>query len=356
MINEQTYHLINKYLNGELKGRALDKFKSDLKSNEDLRDAVTSQASIIESIKAFREDELKKNLQANLNKSRTFVIGRTFKIALASAAVVSLLVSTFFVLRPFMNSFNDTMVSEEVESSDTADDFKPTTEPQSELTQIDTQTLAIADNIKTDEIERLEEELEAPAIEVVEDDVEIEETFEETFEEESEAPDEVMIEKSAPTTTDAKDESGDDAIQDYEVKADELLSNRRYNVISISPNFSGVEETAATTAKRSSTKIKESEKEESDAVEATKAPTSSNPSRSIEVEHWKSVVNYKGYNYDGTKVKLYGINETNNLEFKELDNRLYVKIEGKQYFIEKNKDYKRLVEVTSPALLNVLND
>jgi len=44
------------------------------------------------------------------------------------------------------------------------------------------------------------------------------------------------------------------------------------------------------------------------------------------------------------------------MDFKELESRLYVKMNGKQYFIEKNRKYNRLTEVTNPTLLKVLND
>ncbi len=353
MVKEETYHLINEYLNGELKGRALDKFKSDLKTDKKLQKALASQEAIIDSIRTFREAELKSNLQANLTKSRTFVIGRSFKMALASAAVITLVVSAFFVLRPYMNSSKDTMTNE-VDTSDQELPVLENTSPSDELTQVDTQTIAIAENTKSEELLDLAEELEAPTLEVVDDDSDIDE--EKSEQDEIQTPEEARLKKAIPTATDAKDVNGDDAIQDYEVKSDMLLSNKKYRVVAISPNFSTVKETTASTAKRADSKAKETDKADSDKEEATRAAPTTTSIRSIEVEHWKSVVNYKGYNYDGTKVKLYGVSENTNLEFKELDNRLYVKIEGKQYFMERNKDYKRLVEVTNPALLNVLND
>ena len=68
------------------------------------------------------------------------------------------------------------------------------------------------------------------------------------------------------------------------------------------------------------------------------------------------VVNFKGYTYDGTKIQLYGIPENKSLILKELDDRIYLKLDDKHYFIEKIQTYKRFSEVTNPTLLNILND
>jgi hypothetical protein len=141
----------------------------------------------------------------------------------------------------------------------------------------------------------------------------------------------------------------EDDISEIRVRGDELLSSRQYVVPGIEPDFSSSERRLDEVSTKTTAKQK--------IQQADKGITDPNVKiRNIEVEFWKSIVNFKGYQYDGSKVKLYGIDQTKALNFKELDDRLYVSIEDNNYYLEKNTKYNRLVLVTNPTLLKVLNE
>jgi hypothetical protein len=366
MMNEKTYHLINDYLNGNLTGRALDKFKADLKENVELQEAVEMQQAIIDSIQSVREKELKANLQDNLKKGpKTIVMTSTMRVVLSTAAAITLLVSTFFVFRQYMDNQAPLVATEQAEDSEEIltlenskqeQDSVPLNNP--EITEVHKETLAMANTPVLDSLNNY-----VKPLEVVEDE-----------EMESDLAEENIPNPSLELDI-AKDEDGVTDQFDGYVKTDEMLSNKYYAVNTISFTFKAPvtptdnvtqSDVKVATSKRADKKEKEYRYDDtSDLISGYKSgnlgeqeseKSSVVSVRNIEVEYWKSVVNYKGYNYDGNKVKLYGIEENKELIFKELDNRLYVEVEGKQYFIENNKSYNRLVEVTNPTLLGVLND
>jgi hypothetical protein len=364
-INEKTYHLINEYLQGQLAGSKLDRFKADLKIDSELRAAVKNQQAIISGIETSRENELKKFITANTSKkTKVFSISPTFKITMASAAAIALIVVAFFSINPLDKAPNQPTATTQ-ESIEKVADYQENNKPQDTIsqeptTQVDTQTLAI-----------VTPPIEPPQIEMVEDDEEMDDIdsdgIEEVIDEEPEEEVESMYENTTSTP---------DAIQKEKTTAtdivvgDRLLNQKKYIVSNISPDFTsrndnGLEladiQVQSTTPSKPKQAQKTSSSDKDVEVAATESDESAGdykslPKREVTVEYWKSVVNYVGYKYNGSKVKLYGIDEAKAITFKELDNRLYVNLEGKQYFIEKNKKYNRMVEVTNPTLLKILNE
>lgn len=365
MSSEKTYHLINDYLSGELKGSKLDKFKADLKTNPELQKEVEMQSEIIAAINANREAEIRALLSASKKSSlKVIPIGKNLKLAMATAASIALLVVAFFTLSPYLENNQATTVKE------TADKSKPTIDSnlatEDSVTTVDTQTLAIV--TPASEIDLVE-----PELQIVDDELPLVEMLDEEIEE----PESAEVEKYNYTTEDNDMDGTPESLDDVVVATDVMLSNRSYSVLSISPNFDSKElssvEIASESTRGAKIKIPRRDKkkgkdkaleeeEEKDEAESTTPSTAGDVGysnaviRNVNVEYWKSVVNFKGYKYDGTNVKLYGIEKDKPLLFKELDDRLYMRVDGKQYFIEKKKTYKRLVEVTNPTLLNVLNE
>ena len=99
---EQTYHLINQYLNGELTGRALDNFKAKLKDPE-FEKEVLLQTQLVSAIEAVRKEELKQHFK-DIPKVRYMKNEWGNKWTYASAAIVVLFVSAFFVFKFFAQS------------------------------------------------------------------------------------------------------------------------------------------------------------------------------------------------------------------------------------------------------------
>jgi hypothetical protein len=264
------------------------------------------------------------------------------KVALASAAAITLLVVAYFAVSPYISQSitkaNHTLDNESLEE-------KTAISKDSQKEKLDTQSLAI--------------QVPPPPPESIMENINDMVTTQEQVKEESndaelldEAPD------ANSETVDIKKESSIGQDDNIIIAKDELLSSRTYTVLSITADFSTTTESqVSTTAKSGSVPAKRDKADIGyDKDVELKSPNSSYKSKNVSVEYWKSVVNYKGYKYDGNKVQLYGIENNKPLVFKELDDRLYVRIDSKQYFIEKNNSYKRLTEVTNPNLLNVLND
>jgi len=351
MVDEKTYHLINDYLNGDLQGTTLDIFKSRLKSEKDLRKAVSEQKAIIAALYSVREQELRDILKSDTKKTKVIAIGPYLKTAGLAAAAIAILVVAFFNIRPYVTNSADTNTAQESKAKpqQTLEKPEPITEdsiliadnPAIETNTIDTQTLALLEPIPLVE-KMLEEE---------EDAIEDSETLEENDISEMELENAVVPKKSAanaPSTS---------ADLDVEVKSDQLLTSQRFVVTTISPIFKkenkDVLQNDAAESSTRDVKINKS-KEDADAPEEEDKVVYKN--RSISVEYWNSVVNYTGYKYTGQKVQLYGIDQKAALKFKELDNRLYVQLKGTQYFLEQNNKYNRLVDVINPVLLKILNE
>ena len=350
MVDEKTYHLINDYLNGDLQGTTLDIFKSRLNSEKGLRRAVSEQKAIIAALNTVREQELRDILKSDNKKKKVIAIGPYLKTTGLAAAAIAILVVAFFSIRPYITDSADTNTAQESKAKpqQTLENPEPITEDSNliadnatiETTTIDTQTLAIIEPIS------LEEKV------LEEDAIEDSETLEENDISEMELENKVSPKKSTATPTSTS------ADLDVVVKSDQLLKSQRFVVTTISPIFKKdnkdiLQNDAAESSTRD-VKINKS-KEDVNAPEAEEDKVAYK-NRSISVEYWNSVVNYKGYKYTGQKVQLYGIDQKAVLKFKELDNRLYLQIKGTQYFLEQNNKYNRLVDVINPALLKILNE
>jgi hypothetical protein len=359
-MDEQTYHSIDAYLSGELQGRKLDEFKAELRTNEDLQESVTIQEKIISAVNAERDKELKEYLIGKTRK-KVLQIAPIYRTWMLTAAAIALLIVAAITLIPYINTTpeKNTTAIPLPQKKKTTDSkvYEPAPLQETETTTVDTQTLAIA---------KVPDDTE-PEDENVILEIEDEDEFTEPLAEQN-SGDMITSVTETDKTTDAlkintpviKNIPPDQPITiqkstDIEVRGDELLASRRFTVPGIEPNFS-IDATRLDERQKDSATGKKKDENKNISTERENVTDYAATSREVEVEYWKSVVNYKGYQYDGTKVKLYGIDTTKTLSFKELDSRLYLKSEGKQYYLEKNKKYNRLVEVTNPTLLKVLND
>lgn len=350
-VNEQTYHLIDQYLAGELKGRALDKFKADMRNDVELQQAVASQQAIIHGIEAHRETELKAYLTEELQKKKT-VISMTPKLRLGilTAASIALLAVLIFSLAPLFDqkptaktkaikTSEDTTgleseeATEELASNETAEPIL------NEETLGNTSQPEAQDTARMDEIVAMEDDIPAPEV--------------------------LMEAKDLEEANDATDKFDIDDTS-TKILQDEMLLAANYTVSRLSPDFAEVDrvqtdqqvgEVSVVLEKSKPTHADRKEaKKKAAATEESEIEKSITTTRNIRVEYWKSVVNFNGYKYNGSVVQLYGIEQGTPITFKELDNRLYMNIGGKHYFIEQKNAYNKLIKVTNPTLLKVLND
>ena len=350
-MNEQTYHLIDQYLAGELKGRALDKFKADLRKDEELQQAVTSQRAIIQGIEAHREAELKAYLKEELQKSKKAIaMTPRLRFAMLTAASIALLAVLIFSLTPLLDQKPTAKTNNGKSTEDTTtqkEEVAPEELASNDMAEpvIDeeilgnTTELEVQDTSRMDEIVAMEDDMPAP---------------------------EVLME--------AKDlEKANDATYKFDmddtstiILQDEMLLAANYTVSRLSPDFvevdrvqtdQQVEEVSVALEKSRPTRADKKEaKKKAAATEESEIEKPITTTRNIRVEYWKSVVNFKGYKYNGLVVQLYGIAQGTAITFKELDNRLYMNIDGKYYFLEQKNAYNKLIQVTNLTLLKVLND
>lgn len=320
MNEEKKYHLIDQYLNGELTGRSLDNFKAMLKDPEFAKQ-VEIQRQIMEVIKEERKSELKK-LMSESSKVHYFQNSWGNTWTYASAAIVVLFVSAFFILKKFgtTDTPTNTVTLEPKEETNATD--MDTTKVDSNLVAIETPTPGQTDNTAPDIAEETISEEEAVEAELDEDlDIMSDEPEAHTLEE-----------------NDAVTPASADGIP--EVKKDEILSGKRFTVVQMKPDFEATREKATEGADSAASDIKYKEINR----------------RSLNVEFWESPVGFKGYKYTSEKLILYDIDENAALSFKELDSRLYLSLGGKYYHLEKNGTYNKFVAVTNKTLLKVLND
>ena len=349
-MNESTYHLIDQFLSGELVGVELDKFKAAMKEDDTLKKAVDLQRVIISSIEQVREEELRQYIQEQ-TMAKTFSMSKKGWTILSSAAVIVLLSVATIV---FLNN-------REIGNPETAQQPTHDTEPTSIFHETD--SVSSYDSMSPQDLQPVQDLAVAdPAHEPL---LNTKEMIQEADMEENISPESAADEMKptaglamADRAVDPDDSYGSggfsrsDTGTQYKgsrVRSDQLLSKRSVavNTLNLELNRTNEEGVYDVQEKRARRRDKKEAYAESEVATAE---------RNITIEHWKSVVNYVGYHYDGSTLQLYGIDKSSVQKVQELDNRLYLQLDGKQYFIEVNKTYNRLVEVTNPLLLNVLNE
>ena len=354
-VDEKTYHIINAYLSGTLQGRGLDKFKADLKNNTEIREAVAAQQSIIQAIETARDKELKDFISKSTSNKGVITISPKWRVAMASAAAIVLLAVVFLKLNPL--GTNDSSTPTEIASINQLENAEDLLLPIDSVMQkddslADTQTLAIV----TPQVPKLIEE---PALEVTEDafveqDEEIEEVDNDGIE------DDLNAEIASDTVTTANElisSTSKETKTDIVVLGDKLLTTKSYPVFAVALDLNPSRAESLIEVQPEATRLSRKERKVPEQAE-DEAAAKAKPqlSRAIKVQYWNSVVNYIGYQYNGALLKLYGIDQNQVLEFKELDNRLYVRIGGTHFYLERNQNHKRLAEVSNPTLLKVLNE
>jgi hypothetical protein len=322
--NEKTYHLINEYLRGNLQGRALDSFKAQLKDDPEFARQVAIQEQLIEAINQGRKRELKERLKQSSGPAY-FQNQWGNRWTYASAAIVVFFVSAFFIVKYYFPEGADQQyATEETQQEPYLD--TDTVLPEDSL------VLAMEDENDLSQPERL-------------DDMEIESDLDpqEAVRYQVELADEAPMAKSMRSEAQGNKAPAEDNIQ-----TESLIQISNYSVRVISPDF--YDEKAVQTEK-ADLQLKE-------AVDSAAAPSTevAVEHKNMSVEFWSNPINFKGYRYENGRLKVYQIEQAGPLTFTELDNRLYLKMNGQHYFISKDGEDHKFVPVTNNTLLKVLNE
>jgi hypothetical protein len=149
---------------------------------------------------------------------------------------------------------------------------------------------------------------------------------------------------TAPMAESASETNGGSMIEDeYKVKADELVLDTNYIAVLLDPNHTNASE-----------KKKAAFKNEADSK--LRKDKSALPVRSLQVEFWKSPINYRGYRYNGKKLQLFGVQNPSQIQFKLIAAELYLLMNGQVYQMMKEDRYNSYWPETDKNLLLLLKE
>ncbi len=100
------------------------------------------------------------------------------------------------------------------------------------------------------------------------------------------------------------------------------------------------------TAKKKDTKISSPEK--------TQSYKKSDVMKPLQVEIWKSPINYRGYRYNGKKVQLFGVAQPNKAKFKYYKENLYLVINEQVFLLAKEDHYNSYWPETDKRTIQIM--
>jgi hypothetical protein len=293
MSNHETYHhLFDRYLNGELVGQELDKFMNMLKSDAEFAEQFHSYEQIVEGIQMSRKAALKAKLAALPTQKSKKIPMKVWLLPAAATVIIGLTWAavSWFNQKP---AEQDAYAVEEVPLAprviDTTRVQKPSLSDPSDTNEV---VIAEAENSVED----------VPAIPEPEMDIAEEEKMD-----------------TRPASSEKEFDEVDDESQDEDVvvvKKDSLLKSSNsfvflYNISRTTNSGRSTDEITSTetlsSKKKRRLRRKKSEEAESEEVEAPAEKAQPAGSSKLEVQYWKSVVNFTGYEFTGSTLKFYGI-------------------------------------------------
>lgn len=348
MEKEQHIHeLIDQYLQGTLVGQELDKFKIKLKDDPTFEKQVQLQKAIIEEIEKSRNAELKLLLQGKLKKKKKAVIIPFERKTLAVAASVLSVLALGLVIKTMLPTMNETL-SQKTENQDKVELKNNKVEDADDSFEVVTNSEQVTeDSVPAPPVEKPE------LLVVAEDDAEETLSDDVTF---SDEPAEVDFSKLK------KDE---DVINGKDVKAtrDSMLGFSSAPIWVYTENYP-IKTVEEKEADEENSGILNRKKKTKDNNEVTKATTVTNESQSpvvvksqsktIRVEFWESIVNFKGYKYDGTKLLLFDTAPGSSVSLAVYNDTTYLKKDNVYYLLIPNGKFNQMARLTDPSILSIL--
>lgn len=328
MTHEERYDLIERYLEEKLIGAELDLFRKKMREDAQFAYDVQVQRLIYEQIKEHRKEELKQFLAREGEVKYIQNIWGT-KWLYASAAILLFFTGFYFVIeyviKPGQPSEESAVGQEEIKQ---------------ELSDTNRLSKSLTDTYE-------EQKTRSNASDTI--------------------PDLAYGEIDKPITEDILSESGavwqdehvlgneTDSVSFYDsedyVVGDEKLTSKKY---SIYPILSSVQENSS--KKPSAPKkgdLNEPENEETQRIEKT--ITETKEQLQLNVEFWKSPVNFKGYSYQKGVLVLFGIDPSETLYFAQNERgMLFMKRNGVWYSFQSNVKDKAFNKVTDSETLKLL--
>lgn len=353
MKEEQDIHeLIDQYLRGELLGEELDLIKIRLREDKKFLRQVQIQQAIIEEIGKMRDMQLRSIFSKEKKKKRGFIIPFNRRV-LSVAAIVLSITALSMVLKTFLPSIKMAMEDKKAEElvATESDSLVSLVENEDIAEQpVDTLLEFISELAEVVEEKKVVDPASAiPAEdELPQEDVLLNET------------DDLSLLKNAEDQLDAKD---------IDAKKDELLSSSQitvteFNMVVPTKEVEEITSMSTPTTEKSSNRKKRRDKEKNAkadevvtevVVDKTIPVLESTVGKTITVEYWKSIVNFKGYHYDGSVLMLYELPDKTPVQVITYDNKSYVKWEGNVYNIVANDKFESFVKVANQEVLKVIS-
>lgn len=325
MLKDQEH--IDIYLKGQLNADDLKAFEQAMSDDPAFANEVLVQKQIVEAIKSVRHDELKAYLKEELSKETVVTPMFNIRWFTAVAASLILVAAWYFLLRDKMPGAEQPIVqkTETIEPSDS----QPV--PSALSVKEQTPTIAVPPPPEPFDIASTEIEQDNPPPVVTDDQNYLNE--ENGNPEIEEVPENVVV------------------------KQDQLWASRYIPVTKVELiNRQAVSDSEVKKAPQAK-KVEEKDSEVSDQDKKTEAEIAkpSEPEVTFKVEFWKSIVNFKGYSFDGLTIKLYGIdNNSRQISLYSIQGKLYMRWNNEYYYLPVSREYVSYQKVTDKSVLGLL--
>ncbi|MFT5480726.1 MAG: hypothetical protein ACI9NN_001694, partial [Bacteroidia bacterium] len=329
------------YLLGKLAGQDLDKFKIRLKDDPAFLQQVQVQKAIISSVETARKNQLKALLVASRQKKKGLIIHFKNRSLAVAASVLSLL--AFGLIIKTMLPYGDSNLSE--------------TEKQSE--QIVNTNDKDTKPLQLDEVITSDDTFQEPDSVVLEPSPEI--AIVEDLAEKSEVEKDAMFDGDDDVDF-AELKKNEDEIDgdDFKAKRDSMFASKSVPLYVVAYTVKAAQTTVTEGATKKDGLFNRKNKDKNDAEDAeettaeVKALTQSVGS-SVRVEFWVSIVNFKGYKFDGSKLLLFDTPETTPVSLKSYTGKTYLNKNGVWYSIVPNSAFNQMSRISAADILKVLN-
>lgn len=272
MEEQYKYDLFDRYLRGELNEQELDDFLEKVKSDADFRKALEMHQLIVEGIREHEREELRTYMR---DRARVRFMGNPWSKTwtYASAAVVVGFGILYLVINP------------KVQDSEVAEN----PQPAQKIEMVEDSSTEAAESTEPVQVQ---EEKAAPKQQEIAD----------------VTPPEIIEEMDVP-------EAGPDSIPDDE-PGNMMLRKHKQG------QMAGMEKENDLPVKEDTriydTMLSMKMEFKRDSSEANPSKTLEVRNEKIQVQFWKSPINYKGYRFDGRTLQLFGLDTFNQVSLKYL--------------------------------------
>lgn len=321
---------IDLYIKGLLKGEVLQQFEAAMSEDPAFADYVNTQMAIVEGIKSVRHDQLKDYLKQEIEKEPVVKPIVSTRIYWAVAASLAFLAIFYFTLKNNLPDKTQPIVQNteipvnpdtaSIANTQTEDQSLPPVPPPPTVEEWVGSHPEITEEIESNDMDYL-------------DDAE-----------------------TIPPNAEIKE-----AAADVEVKQDRLWAARYYPIKEqpLNTTKDKVVETESELKKTpTSTKTEknipvtteESKNEVPEVADVEKAQTT------VKVEFWQSIVNFKGYSYNGILLKLYGIESNAKVSLHAIKGKVYLQWNDNFYYLSVTDKYREYEKVTDENILEILRN